>query len=242
MKRYGLIGKSLAHSFSPSYFERKFKKLRLDDHSYTAYELANLSNLTSWIQEHQLDGFNVTLPFKEAILPLLDQVDDDAKTIGAVNCVKIKDGLTIGYNTDADGFKEALIEVLQGRTVERSLILGSGGASKAVAFALDRMNVSFKRVSRQGAISYECLTASEVREADLILNTTPLGMYPNVEAYPDIPYQAINRRHVVFDLIYNPTETAFLRKAKILGATTSNGLRMLELQAEGSWDIWNDHS
>lgn len=239
MKRYGLIGTSLEHSFSPRYFKGKFERLGLASHHYGAYELSTLDNLPQLIDKERLIGFNITIPFKERILPFLDKLDPTAKGIGAVNCAKKKGAQWIGYNTDAYGFREALLEFANGRSLQKALVLGDGGAAKAVVQALSELNIGYDLVSRRGQITFESLTASEVRVADLIVNTTPLGMYPNVASFPEIPYEALHSNHLVMDLVYNPEQTLFLKKASLTGAHVANGLRMLELQADKSWEIWS---
>lgn len=240
MRRYGIVGKSLSHSFSPAYFEKRFRQQRLDDHSYEVYEFESVDQVSSLRSLEELCGFNVTIPFKESIIDHLDEVSEEAQLIGAVNCVKVIDGKWIGYNTDAAGFMGSLSDFLPEGFIRHALILGSGGASKAVRHALTQMGVEYRVVSRTGELDYTNLSASEVRLSELIINTTPLGMYPDIDTYPDIPYQALTSNHYLVDIIYNPEETAFLRKGRILGAGTMNGSEMLRLQAEKSWDIWNE--
>ncbi|NQV53743.1 MAG: shikimate dehydrogenase [Flavobacteriales bacterium] len=238
MTRYGLIGASLTHSYSPRYFEQKFKGMRSSNFSYVSFELDSINELTQLIEKESLSGFNVTIPFKESIIPFLDEMTPEAQAIGAVNCVKVEEGKMLGYNTDVDGFKGALKEFTGGNTIERAIVLGNGGAAKAILHVLNGLDILYQVVSRKGDKNYENLTASEVRQADLIVNTTPLGMHPDVLTFPDIPYEALTSRHFVMDLVYNPTQTLFLKKADILGARTMNGEHMLALQAEKSWDIW----
>ncbi|MEQ9186519.1 MAG: shikimate dehydrogenase [Cryomorphaceae bacterium] len=239
MKRYGLIGTSLEHSFSPRYFKDKFKHLGLTNHHYGAFEISNLQELPHLLDTEHLIGFNITIPFKKEILPFLDEVDPTALRIGAVNCAHKKGVKWIGYNTDCYGFREALLELSNGRSLRKALVLGDGGAAQAVVHTLLELNVGYELVSRRGQKTFESLTASEVRAADLIVNTTPLGMYPNVATYPEIPYEALHSKHLVIDLIYNPEQTLFLKKASLTGAVVANGQRMLELQADKSWEIWS---
>jgi len=236
--RYGLIGASLSHSFSPRYFEQKFKGMRSSDYSYKAFELDSINKVAQLIDKESLKGFNITIPFKESIIPFLDEMTPEAEAIGAVNCVQVKEGKMVGFNTDVDGFKGALEEFTEGNRIERAIVLGNGGAAKAVLYVLNGLGILYEIVSRKGDKNYENLAASEVRRADLIINTTPLGMHPDELSFPDIPYEALTSRHFVMDLVYNPAQTLFLKKASILGASTMNGERMLALQAEKSWDIW----
>ena len=244
MKKFGLIGYPLAHSFSKEYFTRKFLKENLDDHEYLNFPINTISGFPQIIEANpDLVGLNVTIPFKEQIIPFLDDLDFMAKKVSAVNTIKFieKHGKKIlkGYNTDIYGFSESLKEVLNGR-VEDALILGSGGASKAVAFVLDMMGVNYHIISRKsGFRTYGELDESFILNYKIIINTTPLGTFPEVDTCPEIPYRYITPSHILFDLIYNPAETLFLKRGKENGATISNGLKMLHLQAQKSWEIWN---
>jgi shikimate dehydrogenase len=241
-KTYGLIGKSLRHSFSPGYFKNKFEKEGIENCTYRAFELENIGQFPKLIEDEKgISGLNVTIPYKESILPFLDELSDDACQIGAVNTIKFKNGQTIGHNTDVIGFEKSLQPLLKNHHTH-SLILGTGGAAKAVEFVMKKQNIEFKYVSRSkagNALSYKDLTKEILDEHTLIINTTPLGMYPDIDAYPDIPFEYIGQKHLVYDLIYNPAETRLMTLAKEKGATVKNGLEMLEIQAEESWKIWN---
>ncbi len=243
MAEYGLIGKNLSHSFSKAYFEKKFKELGLDYLEYANFELENIEDIKQVLARNpELRGFNVTIPYKESIIPFLDELSPEARGIAAVNCVKITNGKLIGHNTDAYGFASSIKPFLEPQH-SRALILGTGGASKAVVFVLRRLNVEvfFASTSkkRQGTFPYEALNERLFVACKFIINTTPVGTFPNVMECPKIPYDCITSQHMVYDLIYNPEETLFLKKAKERGATTINGLSMLQLQAEKSWEIWN---
>ncbi len=243
MSEYGLIGKNLSHSFSKAYFEKKFKELGLDYLEYANFELENIEDIKQVLTRNpELRGFNVTIPYKESIIPFLDELSPEARGIAAVNCVKITNGKLIGHNTDAYGFASSIKPFLEPQH-SRALILGTGGASKAVVFVLRRLNVEvfFASTSkkRQGTFPYEALNERLFNACKFIINTTPVGTFPNVNECPNIPYECITSQHLVYDLIYNPEETLFLKKAKERGATTINGLSMLQLQAEKSWEIWN---
>lgn len=238
---YGLIGYPLSHSFSPGYFKEKFAKAEIDA-VYRLFPLANIKELPKRLAEHSsLSGLNVTIPYKEQVIPFLDDIDNAAKTIAAVNCIKISNDKIKGYNTDIIGFEQSLAPLLQPQHT-KALVLGTGGAAKAVAYVLDKLNIDYKLVSssgKTGTVAYEDISAATVDEHTLIINTTPLGMHPNIDACPDIPYSALGETHLLYDLIYNPEETTFLKRGTAQGATTKNGYEMLVLQAEASWDIWN---
>lgn len=241
-KTYGLIGKSLSHSFSPGYFKNKFEKEVIEKCTYRAFELESIEQLPKLIKdEKSISGLNVTIPYKESIIPFLDELSEKAKIIGAVNTIQLIDGKTIGHNTDVTGFEKSLQPLLK-KHHTHALILGTGGAAKAVEFVMKKLNIEFKYVSRSktdNALSYKDLTKEILDEHTLIINTTPLGMYPDVDAFPDIPFEYIGKNHLVYDLIYNPAETRLMALAKEKGATVKNGLEMLEIQAEESWKIWN---
>ncbi|OFY50887.1 MAG: shikimate dehydrogenase [Bacteroidetes bacterium RBG_13_46_8] len=248
MKLYGLIGYPLSHSFSKRYFEEKFEKEDLADCRYENFPLQSLEELDGLIESKpELQGFNVTIPYKERILSRLDRTDENAFDIGAVNTVKIyrQQGKTIlkGYNTDSHGFCASLLPSLNA-TITDALILGTGGASKAVAFVLKKLGISCLFVSRtpmrSDHISYADLCGPVLYHTQLIVNTTPVGTYPDKEACPDIPYEFITGKHLLYDLIYNPPETKFLSRGRERGARVLNGLEMLRLQAEKAWEIWND--
>lgn len=244
-KIFGLIGKNISYSFSRGYFAEKFDLLDLTNHNYINFDLSNSEELKDLltIKAKELAGLNVTIPYKQEVIPLLDKIDKKAKAIGAVNTIKItKKGKLKGYNTDYYGFKKS-VEPLLNQTHKKALILGTGGASKAVAFALKKLNIDVSFVSRiakeKGMLAYKELTEEIIKEHLLIINCTPLGTHPNVEVCPDIPYQYISDKHVLYDLIYNPSKTQFLLNGEAKDATVKNGLEMLELQAEKAWSIWN---
>lgn len=240
--RFGLVGKNISYSFSKGYFTKKFKDLGLDHHSYENYDLAAIEDFQDLIELNKdLKGLNVTIPYKELVIPYLDKLNPKAEKIGAVNTIKfMKKGLK-GFNTDIYGFKKSIQPFLKKRH-KKALILGTGGASKAVAFVLDELGIKFKYVSRHPKINqfgYTDLNEEVVREYTVLINCTPQGTFPNITEKPDIPYHFITNKHLLFDLIYNPEKTAFLLEGEKRGASISNGLRMLELQAEKSWEIWN---
>lgn len=249
MIRYGLIGASLAHSWSQRHFTERFQREGLKDHRYDPFELARVEDLPSLLRATPgLRGLNVTIPYKTSVIPLLDAVDPMAAAVGAVNTVLIENGRTTGYNTDVHGFR-TVVQPLLPQLIDpksdvrlRALVLGSGGASRAVGYVLREQGVRFRVVSRsreRGDLTWEQVDRISVGVCRMIVNTTPLGMHPNVNEAPPLPYDAIGQRHALIDLIYNPEETLFLRRGRANGARTVNGLRMLEAQAEASWRIWN---
>lgn len=240
MKRLGLLGKNISYSFSRGYFTEKFKKLNLYDYEYVNFDLQSIEELPN-VLKADVVGFNVTIPYKEEVMSFLDIIDEDAQQIGAVNTVKISDGKLIGYNTDFIGF-EASLEPLLASHHKKALILGTGGAAKAIIYALDRLRIKYKVVSRnpnKEQLSYDELTEGILNEYMLIINCTPLGTFPNIEQCPDIPYEHLTDRHLLYDLIYNPDRTTFLKKGEAQGAMITNGLKMLQLQAEKAWEIWS---
>jgi len=242
--KYGLIGKNISYSFSRNYFTDKFKKLALDTHSYENVDKKSTEELTAFFKRDfkQFKGFSVTIPFKHDVFSFLDNVEEEAKKIGAVNCIKVtEDFKLIGYNTDVYGFKKAIEPMLK-KEHRKALILGTGGAAKAVAYVFDSLDISYKFVSRTAGkeqITYEDISEKLMAEHLVIVNCSPVGTFPNIDQCPDIPYQLIDKHHILFDLIYNPTETLFLANGKSKGAAIKNGLEMLEQQAEKAWDIWN---
>lgn len=241
MRTFGLIGFPLTHSFSPDYFAKKFDREGIRDAKYKSFPLDKIADLPALLESEKLSGLNVTIPYKESVIPYLDEIDEIAQVIGAVNCIKITDGKLKGYNTDTWGFTESLKSFL-GNIQPKALILGTGGSSKAVAFALDSLNIPYEYVSRQSrnsGITYNDLTAEIINAHHLIINTTPIGMYPGINEAPDIPYEYLTAGHYLFDLIYNPEQTLFLQQGLRYGTRTQNGLKMLHLQAEKSWKIWN---
>ena len=240
--QFGLVGKNISYSFSKGYFGEKFQKLNLVDYSYENFDIQNIEEFRDFINQNPtVSGLNVTIPYKETILPYLDKLSKRAAEIGAVNTIKItKSGKLKGYNTDYLGFKKSL-EPLLNSNHKKALILGTGGASKAVAYALKHLGIPFLYVSRTATgetISYLQLDEKTFKEFQIIVNCTPVGTFPNTQIYPDIPYEYFTKNHIAFDLIYNPEETMFLKNAKKKGAIIKNGLEMLALQAEKSWDIW----
>jgi len=258
MKKYGLIGFPLTHSFSKKYFTEKFEKDGLEDREYELYPLQNLSDLPELINDiPDLCWLNVTVPHKIGAMFYLDKIDPAAKAIDAVNCIKIVNHQPVeaffsgelasmkmrleGYNTDAFAFEASLKPLLK-KHHQKALILGNGGAARAVAYVLNKLDISYRLVSRRAIgkqITYKHLTADVMKERLLIINTTPLGTAPNIEECPDIPYELLTSKHLLYDLVYNPTDTEFLKRGKLQGSSVKNGLEMLELQAEKSWEIWN---
>lgn len=258
MKKYGLIGFPLTHSFSKKYFTEKFEKDGFEDREYELYPLQNLSDLPELINATpDLCGLNVTVPHKIGVMFYLDKIDPAAKEIDAVNCIKIVNHQPVesffsgelssmrvrleGYNTDAFAFEASLKPLLR-KHHQKALILGNGGAARAVAYVLNKLDISYRLVSRRAIgkqITYKHLTESVMKERLLVINTTPLGTAPNIEECPEIPYELLTSKHLLYDLVYNPAETEFLKRGKLQGASIKNGLEMLKLQAEKSWEIWN---
>ncbi|WP_374166034.1 shikimate dehydrogenase [Arcticibacter sp. MXS-1] len=259
MKKFGLIGYPLSHSFSKKYFESKFEKEGITDCSYDLFPIENLSDFEKLLSAHpDLCGLNVTIPHKIGVMFYLDKVDPAAKAIDAVNCIKIIKQKPLesfftgelsstklrleGYNTDAYGFENSLKPLLK-KHHNKALVLGSGGSSRAVAYVLGKLGIDYKVVSRKKSrkqISYSDLNKSIISEHLVIINTTPLGLSPASDTFPEIPYEFITSDHLLYDLIYNPAETEFLKRGKMQGATIKNGEEMLHLQAERSWEIWNN--
>ncbi len=243
MKKFGLIGYPLSHSFSKKYFNSKFEKEKLTDHSYELFPLKKIENFNILIKNHpDLQGLNVTIPYKQKIISYLEECSPEAKAIGAVNTIKIKNNKLYGYNTDVYGFENSLKPLLQPHH-KNALILGSGGAAQAVIFVLKELNILYKIISRskeKGDFTYNETGSIDFENYNIIINTTPLGMSPEINACPNIPYERLNSNCLLYDLVYNPEETLFLKKGKQQGALTKNGLEMLYLQAEKAWEIWND--
>jgi len=238
MKTYGLIGKNIDYSFSRNYFNNKFKNDNILNSQYINFDIDNLYKLNNIFNQNN-KGYNVTIPYKKEIIPYLDSLDFHAEKIGAVNTIKIENGKKIGFNTDWIGFKKS-IEPLLKTHHSQALILGTGGSSKAVAYALEQLQIIYKTVSRnKGDFAYDELRQKILSEYLLIINCTPLGTFPVVDVAPEIPYQYLTDKHLAYDLIYNPAETLFLKNCREKGAVTKNGLEMLEIQAEESWKIWN---
>ncbi len=243
MRLFGLIGYPLTHSFSQKYFNEKFQKLCIANALYENFSIPTIEELTIILDTKKgLEGFNITIPYKKAVINFLDELSEPVKKMGACNCVKIIDGKLIGFNTDIVGFQKSLQPFLKPNH-QKALILGTGGASAAVEYVFQQLNITYQFVSRTAsstAISYRDLNSEIMESHQLIINTTPLGMYPNLEDLPEIPYEFITDKHHLFDLIYNPTETKFLTIGKQKGASIQNGYEMLILQAEESWRIWNE--
>jgi shikimate dehydrogenase len=245
-KIFGLIGSTVSHSFSKSYFDEKFFREGLRDYHYELFPLNKIQEIKGLLMENKdLCGLNVTLPYKEQVLKYLDEVDPMAKKIGAVNVIKVEKGKLKGFNTDSEAFFETIEKWLPKEKIFNALILGSGGSSKAVQQALTKLGVEFKVVSREKGradYSYEEINQKPelIMNAHLIINTTPLGMFPETHAVPPIDMEHLTKEHYVYDLIYNPARTEFLQKAEMRGAVIKNGLEMLHVQAEKSWQIWNN--
>jgi len=241
---FGLLGKDISYSFSRGYFSEKFKQLNLDNHSYVNFDLPKIEDFPSILEDNEsVLGINVTIPYKEAVIPYLDKIDKTAKEIGAVNTIKItKRGNLKGYNSDVVGFEKSITPLLK-KHHKKALILGTGGASKAIAYALKRNDIKYKFVSRnpegKKQISYADLSREIIEDYTLIVNSTPLGTSPHVNNCPNIPYQFITPNHLLYDLIYNPQVSKFLANGRQKGTSIKNGYEMLELQAEESWRIWN---
>jgi shikimate dehydrogenase len=245
MKRFGLFGFPLSHSFSKKYFTDKFLREGIPDCTYENFERRNAEELSQVVSEHKdLAGLNVTVPHKQSVVTMMHQLDEVAKEIQAVNCIKIlrNSGKTElhGFNTDAYGFEQSIKPLLQTHH-QRALILGTGGSAKAVAYVFNKLHIQYSFVSRKPSVelTYSSLDEKTIQSFTIIVNCTPLGMEPDINSFPPIPYQYLSGRHLLLDLIYNPAETQFLKKGKAQGAVVKNGYEMLELQAEKSWQIWN---
>ena len=246
MEAYGLVGHPLGHSFSAGYFAEKFAREGIDA-TYTNFDFADISQLTTLIAENEnLRGVNVTIPHKQAVIPLLDELTAEAREIGAVNVVRISrdaDGRshTKGYNSDVIGFVDSLRPLLQSHH-RRALVLGTGGASKAIVYGLKKLGITplyVSRTKRADALTYEELKPEVLSNYHVIVNCSPVGMYPHVDEAPNLPYHLLTPQHLCYDLVYNPLETAFMKKASVQGAVVKNGLEMLHLQAEAAWNYWN---
>ncbi len=242
MKQFGLIGYPLGHSFSKKYFEEKFIKENLQDCSFDLFAIEKIEPLREIITTNKnLQGLAVTIPHKQTAMPFLTEISEAAKVIGAINCIKIKNGKTIGYNTDVIGFEKSLLQLLQPHHTN-ALVFGTGGASKAIQYVLKKLHIPFLLVSRNNAIdtiTYEEISLEIMQTHLLIINTTPLGMTPNEEGIPAIPYNLLTTKHLLYDLIYKPEKTLFLQKGEERGCVIKNGFEMLLLQAEENWMIWN---
>ncbi len=242
MHLYGLIGYPLSHSFSKKYFTEKFEREGLSDCRYELFPLSSIEDLPQLLKQHpELCGLNVTIPYKEQVLSYLHAENELVQAIRACNCIDIRNGKLKGYNTDVLGFERSLLEQWQPHH-KKALILGTGGVSKAVQYIVQKMGLAYRYVSRKPGVhnfSYEQLTPAIMQEYTLIVNTTPLGMYPNITEAPPIPYEALTPKHYLFDMVYNPEKTLFLKMGAERGAVIKNGYDMLEIQADESWEIWN---
>ena len=240
-RKFGLIGKNIDYSFSKKYFSEKFKKENLDC-TYSNFDIENISLIESILQKNGISGYNVTIPYKQEIIKFLDEIDEVAKSIGAVNTIKKIDNKNIGFNTDSIGFEKSLIPLIENKKPDSALILGGGGASKAVKYVLKKFKIDYSTVSRKEGKSefiYENLNDVIINRFKMIINCSPVGTFPNINKCPNIPYKHLTKEHVLYDLVYNPIESLFLRRGRELGCKTKNGLEMLEIQANESWRIWN---
>ena len=244
MRQFGLIGRSLAHSFSQNYFTEKFQREGITDAAYRLYEIPQIADLQQLLADNpDLKGLNVTIPYKQQVVPMLDSLSYEAECIGAVNCIRIKQGCLEGHNTDIAGLRAAFGKLLAGDVPDSALVLGTGGASQAVQYALGELGIAFEIVSRdelRGNYTYDNLPVEVVGQSRLIINATPVGTWPDVDDAPRIPYAFVTPDHYLLDLVYNPEVTSFLDYGMQLGAHVLNGRTMLEVQAEEAWRIWNE--
>ncbi|MFK7947289.1 MAG: shikimate dehydrogenase [Saprospiraceae bacterium] len=246
MNLYGLIGYPLSHSFSKGYFAKKFEKEGIENCFYDSFPLENIDLLPQLLAANpNFVGINVTLPYKQQVIPFLDELDENAAAIGAVNTIKFQDGKLIGFNTDVYGFEQSLLPIINKKYTEKtslkSLVLGTGGAAKAIFYILKKNNLNptfVSRTAKPNQLTYKDLNKEIIDESQIIINTTPLGMSPNIDTCPDLPYELLTNNHILYDLVYNPEVTLFLQKGFDQKATIKNGLEMLHLQAEKSWEIW----
>ncbi len=242
MRKFGLIGLPLTHSFSPDYFKTKFESLNVQDAIYEAYPLPNLNDFRVWFKDQELLGINVTAPYKVDIIPFLDQLDPVAAEVNSVNCIALENDQLVGYNTDVEGFARSIVPFVENK-FDRALIIGTGGASKAAAHALQRWGMSVFFLTRtpnaSNHLSYDALSDQNIGFFPLIINCSPIGTHPNIQECPDLPYHALTASHFLYDMVYNPAQSLFLKQGQLRGAHTMNGLKMLQIQADLSWDIWN---
>lgn len=242
MDKYGIIGNPLGHSFSKGFFTEKFAKEGIDA-QYLNFQIPEIGKLTDVLKENpELRGINVTLPYKTEVIPFLDELSDEAREIGAVNVVQIRNGHLKGFNSDIIGFTRSIQPLLKPHH-KKALILGTGGASRAIRVGLTRLGLEWKYVSRtprEGMITYEDITAETLREYEVIVNCSPVGMFPKVDECPAIPYEFLTADNLLYDLVYNPEDTLFLKRGREQGARGKNGLEMLHLQAIASWEFWNE--
>ncbi len=243
MKTLGLIGYPLSHSFSQRYFTEKFEKESISNYSYELFPIKSIEEISKLLKNPALIGLNVTIPYKEQVIPYLDRLDESASSIGAVNVIKIEDGEKIGFNSDYFGFKISLERLIGSNFKSSALILGTGGAAKAVKFTLHKLNIPFQQISRNPnkGLTYEQIANNPetIKDNHLIINTTPLGTHPNIDDKPDIPYHLLSSQHYLHDLVYNPVDTAFMQTGKKQGAKVKNGYEMLIEQADKAWEIWH---
>ncbi|WP_312076588.1 shikimate dehydrogenase [Chryseobacterium sp.] len=239
-QKLGLIGRNISYSFSKKYFEDKFQKLMINTHSYEIFDLQQIDEVENLFSNPELLGFNVTIPYKEKIIGYLDNLSDEAQKIGAVNCVKIENGVKTGYNTDATGFEKTLLLHIRPHH-KTAMILGNGGAAKAVKYVLDKHQIPNITVARSSQeFNFENIDSETVQNHKLIIQTTPVGTFPNTEDCLNFPFDGLSDQHLIIDLIYNPNYTKFILNAAEKGAKTANGYYMLEQQAEKAWEIWNN--
>ncbi|WP_312341711.1 shikimate dehydrogenase family protein [Chryseobacterium binzhouense] len=236
--KLGLIGRNISYSFSKKYFEDKFKKKKLTDFSYDIFDVQNIDEIEKIFSDPTISGLNVTIPYKEAIISYLDDISDEAEKIGAVNCILFENGKTTGYNTDAYGFEKTLIAHKKHHH-QSALVLGNGGAAKAVQYVLNKHQIPFQTVSRKSEINFENLDTDIVSQNKMIIQCTPVGTFPNTQDCLKFPFEALTEQHLVIDLIYNPECSKFILNAAEKGAKTVNGFYMLEQQAEKAWEIWS---
>ena len=243
-KQFGLIGKNIEYSFSRKFFSEKFSSdNKYSNYDYTNYDIESINDLNNVFNSKNLCGLNVTIPYKEKIISFLDKISDEAEQIGAVNTICFENGSKVGYNTDIFGFTESL-KINKIDNIDSALILGTGGAAKTIIYFCNKNNIPFNVVSRQESnlnLSYNELNENIFKKRVLIVNCTPLGTYPDINKCPKLPYELINKENILFDLVYNPSETLFMKKGKEIGCKTLNGYQMLRLQAEMSWKIWADY-
>ena len=242
-RTFGLVGFPLSHSFSKKYFDHKFRSEGITNVSYGLFPLKDREELEKFVESKNYSGLNVTIPYKQAVLPLLDSCSEEASAIGAVNVIHNKSGKLYGHNTDCLGFERALIKDLGPVTnYDHALILGTGGSARSIAFSLRRQGIEVAFVSRSevsGDFTYADLTPEIIAKYTLIVNCTPVGMWPDIHSSPELPYEALSPSHALFDLVYNPEQTTFLERGVAVGARTCNGMKMLVEQAEAAWEIWN---
>lgn len=243
MRRFGLIGQPLGHSLSQRYFEKKFAAESIDDACYDLYELPDITALKNLISDvGGLCGLNVTIPYKQSVIPYLDSTDDEAAAVGAVNCIRIRRGHLRGYNTDIEGIRATMDTLLAQRSIDRALVLGSGGAARAASYVLSESRIPHLTVSRErsrGDIAYEDIDAGILAAHQLVVNATPAGMWPHIDECPPLPYEMISDSHAFFDLVYNPEPTLAMTRFAARGAAVTGGMEMFVRQAEASWRIWN---